>query len=262
MTNFELAEDARRLGPSGMALDGGSTTMAFDGNCSVIAPRSRNHSTAALQYRESSCTPRLSSRPTATVCSTGRPALQGRAPVDRHRHADGARRSVLQRPRQRRSYGCVPATRLRPGSWHRRPLSRRAEPAAERSLEARRRRRRRQGSPRRWSGSSPSTRPSVPERDAAQAVLPPRPRPLDHVEAGPGRARRRHRQRRPPGRSCCERSRSVPMPNGPGRRLERPRPPRRPSRAASTSPASSRRAALGTIELTHDVRVQRIVGPK
>ena len=249
MTNFELAQTLVRLGAvTGMALDGGgSTTMAFDG---TLLNRPAGAGAADLdraavplhrRLRAAGGVGRLARR------RRGRrppePALQARAPLDGDRDPDGARRHASptrrRRERQPGSYGLPfpppadpprvdrpPPVRLRRRRRPRRPLASR-RPDSRRTA----------------AGSSPSAAVDdigqtvrdgavvhrqhdgrVPEHGAAQALpATARPRSRDHVEAGSGGARRRHR--RDAGRRGGAHARQALLPGRqPGARLERPRP--------------------------------------
>ena len=278
MTNFELAQTLVRLGAvTGMALDGGgSTTMAFDGALlnrpsDGRSGRSRRALVVPVHRRLRAAAPLPSSRRTATASPTAQSlALQGRSPVDRHGDADGAGRDRRLTETGRAPPGrygvAVPAAaarRRRPADGGRRDRSAADGPWTGRWKLAVVRDRRHRPAVRDDAVVRRQHDARVPRRRRRREALPAAARARSPItlEADAGRARRRH------GRDAHGRGRAhacaAPLRGRrPRRRLERPRPAAaRPSRAASYVVRVVAKNALGTIELAHDLRVQRIVGP-
>ena len=272
MTNFELAQAMVRLGAvTAMALDGGgSTTMAFNGTLLNRPSGPERSISTALLFEYTG----VFVQPTVAVVSPDGDGVADRQSL-RYKLVRPATTTVtLTAPD-----GVVAFTETRerqPGSFAI-PF-----PPVGRAPPPRRARRRRRPQPAngRWTlqvaavddlgqpsemtqSFTVNTTLGFLATDAAQALpAAGRTRPRDHVEAVAPGARRRH------GRDAGRRGRANARPallpgRRTGARLERPRSDEEGRQGRQrTSSGSTARNALGTIELTRDVRVQRIVGPQ
>ena len=262
MTNFELAQALVRLGAvTAMALDGGgSTTMAFDG---TLLNRPSDGRSGRSRRRCCSCTPACScsppspsSRPTATASPTGRASATRlvrpstttvtlTAPDGSRRlHGDGrASAGQLQPPvpaADRRRRRAVPVTPSQRGGATRRPRTAAGSSSVSAVDDI--------GQPSEMTQSfTVNTTLGYLGTVPKKLFLPPLGRDVsDHLEAGPGGARRRHR------RDAGRRGRANPRQAV----ATRPAPPGS-SGTVSTASGSRSRAAGTSIRVTRRTRSGR-----